>query len=832
MLALCLVLTILPLNALATDEPPVETETGAELQEEKSTTPENPTSITPTEVITDGQTEAPDSGGAGEPVTLATTSGTCGDNLTWKLENGTLTISGTGEMTDYIIENSGTSSQHVTTPWADNEITTVILPNGLTSIGDYAFWFCNLTKITIPNSVVSIGKSAFGACFDLTSIDFVPGSNLASIGENAFSTCQHLTNMVIPDGVMSIGAYAFSYCLSLKSVAIPKSVTEIENDVFNRCESLKDIYYGGSINEWNSINKATNAWLENIEITIHYTDGDIKEENTEITEHNVNFYPWLLDNSSTSDLSTFVSLGIDWGWNLFEQPSTTYDNRFTMAGLALSAAAENSQGSAEHMLSKLGFNSRDPHSENYNQPWYQIAQPGVSFGYKRVTNDQGEEEHIFAIVIRGTSNVADILTDASSILGGFSLSAEFTHTLLRSYILSCGLRPDNIKDNVKFFVTGHSLGGAVANITAQKLSDEFGANKVFAYTFATPSCITTGQYNSTNKADNIFNFLNSEDAVPNLTTSMQKRYGIDFWISRHYAEPAIYENFKNLTNGKDLKATMETWWPLKDAYFNKLLYAHSVDFYMSCLIGSKKESFAKVYITEISVLCPVDIEVYVSNGTTNNLLVGRVENNVVDEDASSGAYIYVDGDKKYIRLPYEGDYTIKLIGTDIGTMEYTVRGINLNTGSIIAEKSYKNVTLTNGKQMSSVVSVWNKNDDTINAESKIDTPEVPLYVLDDGGNIIKKVLPDDKGTEVPIKSNTDNHDNGGISSKPNGIGTSDINTTSSPDNKAENSSPNIDQKNKSPNTGDTAYFLELSILSSLCLSILALLRHRKFNNFR
>lgn len=97
-------------------------------------------------------------------------SGTCGDNLTWSLEDGVLTISGSGAMTNY----SSTSN----VPWYSSRsiISLAIINEGVTSIGYQAFYYCSgLTSITIPNSVTSIGWSAFYYCSGLTSIT-IPNS--------------------------------------------------------------------------------------------------------------------------------------------------------------------------------------------------------------------------------------------------------------------------------------------------------------------------------------------------------------------------------------------------------------------------------------------------------------------------------------------------------------------------------------------------------------------------------------------------------------------------------------------------------------------------------
>ena len=168
-------------------------------------------------------------------------SGSCGDNLTWELDaEGTLTISGTGDMWDYTWQEK--------TPWASSysSIKEVILKNSVTSIGEYAFSDCSsLTSVTIPNSVTSIGEYAFSGCSSLTSVTIPNG--VTSIEHGAFSSCSSLTSVIIPNSVTSIETGAFYHCTGLTNVTIPNSVTHIGNYAFRGCSSLTSVTIPNSV---------------------------------------------------------------------------------------------------------------------------------------------------------------------------------------------------------------------------------------------------------------------------------------------------------------------------------------------------------------------------------------------------------------------------------------------------------------------------------------------------------------------------------------------------------------------------------------------------------
>lgn len=262
----------------------------------------------------------------------ATTSGTTGD-CAWTLDDeGVLIISGTGKMEDY-----STTTFFTDAPWG-TDVTEVIIEEGVTSIGEAAFYGCGkLTSVTIGNSVASIGKWAFYCCESLHSIYisdlkawceidflnyyganplyyakelFLNGEMLAgalvipngttrigryafyrypaitsitipdsvtSIDIYAFYDCDKLTSVTIGNGVTSIGNYAFENCSSLETITIGKSLASVGEWAFFGCDNLKDVWYGGTKADYEKINlQSYNYNLS--DATWHGADGETFSE--------------------------------------------------------------------------------------------------------------------------------------------------------------------------------------------------------------------------------------------------------------------------------------------------------------------------------------------------------------------------------------------------------------------------------------------------------------------------------------------------------------------------------------------------------------------------
>jgi len=163
--------------------------------------------------------------------------------LTWNISDSTLTISGNGAMPDYSPYDVNEYA-----PWYEyrTSIKTVVIEDGITSIGFYAFYYCiRMTSIIIPNSVVIIGNRAFDFCASLPSIT-IPNS-VTYIGGGAFTYCRDLVSVDIPNSVTSIGDLAFYFCTSLSSITIPNSVESLGYQAFYFCTSLTSITLSGNI---------------------------------------------------------------------------------------------------------------------------------------------------------------------------------------------------------------------------------------------------------------------------------------------------------------------------------------------------------------------------------------------------------------------------------------------------------------------------------------------------------------------------------------------------------------------------------------------------------
>lgn len=228
------------------------------------------------------------------------------NTVNWALDNGTLTISGTGRMKDY--------SESVQPEWAEKykDIETVIVSEGVISVGDCAFLNLNQLKtVSLASSVASIGNRAFEGCTYLTQMTVSAG--VTAIGTDAFHLCAMLESFsvdsnnpsftavdgvllskdqttlvlypygnpaetyVVPSTVKTIGERAFGYNSTLKGVTLPAGVWVIEKEAFVRCIALEDLAFSGDTTAWGKVAKGI-GWNANAKFTaVHCTNGDITD---------------------------------------------------------------------------------------------------------------------------------------------------------------------------------------------------------------------------------------------------------------------------------------------------------------------------------------------------------------------------------------------------------------------------------------------------------------------------------------------------------------------------------------------------------------------------
>lgn len=187
------------------------------------------------------------------------------------------------QVTDLIIPNTVTSIGDYQF-FGCSFLTEVFIPDSVTSIGAYAFSECkNLESIEISNSVTSIASFAFKYCSKLKEVIFEENIKITSIEEETFYRCKELESIVIPDGVTKIGTSAFEYCENMKSITLPSTLVECSQMAFHYCYRIENIYFKGTITNWCNI--TFDVWDANpMYYAKHFNMLDKNNEWFEVTE--------------------------------------------------------------------------------------------------------------------------------------------------------------------------------------------------------------------------------------------------------------------------------------------------------------------------------------------------------------------------------------------------------------------------------------------------------------------------------------------------------------------------------------------------------------------
>ncbi len=451
------------------------------------------------------------------------------------------------------------------------------------------------------------------------------------------------------------------------------------------------------------------------------------DEYASVAPRSIPYYPRDLDDS--------ISTKIDWGWELFNSDATgSFDNDIATASLVLSRDAQAGLRNIQFLLEGLGFDQNSSSSANYGNATFDIARPAYTLVYQKV-NINDTPSNLFVVVVRGTGDSADVLTALSAQAGSLNTSKAYIKEQLEQYMRSsCGKTLSDIKnENNIFLITGHGLGGAVANLLAADLEEYAVPQNIFAYTFAAPATVNIAQAGG---YPNIKNVLNMEDRIAWLIDNTNYgRLGQDTWFHRENdgIKNSIYSAYSTITEGKSLYE-MSNVLSNANTGTSTLYSGHSADKYFAYLLSrpdaGEPESYA-IKTRRVSFHCPVDVEVYSKSG----VLLGRVVNNQIDDSIDSYVHIEVDGDEKYFYLLFDGEYEFKVIGNDSGVMTYDLEEVDPDTGDVTVIKEFSGVNIENDKSFITDVTTESALEDT------------SLFVIDENGKPYLEVNED--GTELP-----------------------------------------------------------------------------------
>ncbi len=598
-----------------------------------------------------------------------------GTNLRWSFHESTgkLTITGSGDMTNwepyYALE--------LPERFPKSDIKSVSLPNGLTSIGDNAFSGCSgLTSITLPDSVTSIGEWAFLGCENLKTINL--GNSLEYIGWDAFRNCTSLKSITIPSSVKKIGNGGKS------------------NEVF--CSSLKDVYYCGTREQWNKISVAN--------------------ENEPLLKANIHFV--------SIDVS-FCGYSAEFRPDYFSSPSTKPNPDLAMLSGILSWAVyhDEERPTIQDVYSTLDINAKD-YFDNSNErekdKRFSIA--------KKTVYLNGEKTNLLIIAARGTVTSSeakgDHFTKAESSFYGYTaydLIYEFEEEIWKQLNIFLDTHPELEKEPLKVLVTGHSLGGATANLVAARFtkfarsgawwSDLIDKEDIYCYTFGAIDSIKREESEglASKGFENIHNIYNYHDSYG--------PHGWPAWISA--AGRSGYGKFGHL----------DLFFDNRDQGVYKKNDNHMMWTYLDAVKARKPADnriFYDLAAAQNMFSCQGSANVSVYK---DNKLVGQIVNNKVIEDVTI-IPMGVAEDSSYWMIPTDETYHIEFAATGSGKMELSCSGAA--TG--LVSKKYANVNLKAGKKMYAAF------------DGAVKPSELKLFVVNDKGTPVAEVQED--GKEVPV----------------------------------------------------------------------------------
>ena len=468
---------------------------------------------------------------------------------------------------------------------ASAQLRSVTLPDSITTIGEAAFSNCtSLVKINIPANVTCINTNVFANCSSLASID-IPNS-VTSIGYSAFGSCSSLTNINIPDSVTSIDTEAFSGCSSLTSIVLPDSVTTVGEDVFRACTNLESMVlsknievlpYGFTCDCISLNNVVLPEHLKKIEdkalgyTALQTVDMPDEIESLSVFEDsydfgtpntNASFYGSesvvmrCHENSyvhKTAEEYNLPYVLIPDGPDKFDYDNHKYEPKLAIQCANFAASAYGTYRNKPYREIFYQLDSEDKDTLN-NQLYYYYnltdSKVGClgddtdndvqyTFAHKKAIYN-GEEKEITFVILRGVTGdswkeITKLGSDSMVNHYAFQKNSKKLQKELKQYLADTGI------ENSAVVLTGHSVGGAVANLAAHDLTindfDGVDKNAIYAYTFGAPNC--TRDENT--DFDNIYNITFTDDFVSEFPLKEwgYSKYGVSYVAS---ARSSYYAN--------------------------------------------------------------------------------------------------------------------------------------------------------------------------------------------------------------------------------------------------------------------------------------------------
>lgn len=406
--------------------------------------------------------------------------------------------------------------------------------------------------------------------------------------------------------------------------------------------------------------------------------------------------------SSTDDVE------INWGWDLFDQDALEYSNDLAISASVLNQMAESSQDDVESCLGMIGLENIS--SQNYSADWsWEECKLGITFASCKTTFG-GIEKIIITVTIKDLPDYRNLMADIATQIDGASRAEDIVADELTNYLAKtadfygCDLN----RDNTILFASGYGFGGAIAGMLSDSLQEYASSENTFIYTFGTINYIPEDDKGES--YGNIHNIINTGDLVSILPIGYT-HYGENWYIDK-------------ANSGDNTNVSLEN---------------HSISTYLECLLNTAPSNTIpdtdNIYALS-SIQGAVDIQILDSKET----LLGEIKSQTITPSEDCQAFILTDSDKNYIYAPMESTYRLSIKGTGDSIMSYTQQTVDACSREILEEKTFSNVKLANGKELSA----------NITAEAPVS--EVQLFVLDNDNTKIAEVLED--GTEELLVQET------------------------------------------------------------------------------